>query len=80
MFPNKFDFLTNNDFHMGGSHFYPDDERLRYDLSFSKTINGKQLYGSIGFVGENLEIEHFYYQPPTEADALFPAKGLKRRG
>ena len=77
LFPKKFDFLTNSDFHMGGSHFYPDDETLRYDLSFSKTINGKQLYGSIGFVGENLEIEQFYYQPPTEADALFPAKVSK---
>ena len=34
LFPNQFDFLTNSDFHMGGSHFYPDDDTLRYDLSF----------------------------------------------
>ena len=43
----------------------------------TKTINGKQLYGNVGFVGENLEIEQFYYQPATEAEALFPAKVSK---
>ncbi|MER2089995.1 MAG: S-layer homology domain-containing protein [Sporosarcina sp.] len=77
VFPNQFNFLTSNDFHMSGSHIYPDDERVRYDLSFSKTIKGKQFHGNIGFVGEDLEIEQFYYQPPSEADALFPAKVSK---
>ena len=36
LFPNQFDFLTNSDFHMSSSHFYPDDDTLRYDLSFYK--------------------------------------------
>ena len=76
-FPNRFDFLTKSDFQMGGSHFYPNDDKLRYDLVFTKTINGKQLYGSVVFVGEELEIEQFYYQPSNEAEALFPAKTSK---
>ena len=73
----SFDFLTNSDFHMGGSHYYPNDDKLRYDLSFNKTINGKQLYGNVVFVGEKLEIEQFYYQPANAAEALFPAKTSK---
>ena len=77
LFPNRFDFLTNSDFQMGGSHFYPDDDKLRYDLMFTKTINGKRLYGNVVFVGEDLEIEQFYYQPSNEAEALFPAKTSK---
>lgn len=77
LFPKRFDFLTNSDFQMGGSHFYPDDDKLRYDLTFTKTVNGKRLYGNVVFVGENLEIEQFYYQPSNEAEALFPAKTSK---
>ncbi len=77
LFPNKFDFLTNSDFHMGSGHSYPDDDTLRYDLHFYKTINGKQIHGSVGFVGEGLEIERYSYQPAIEAEALFPAKVSK---
>ncbi|TQR18720.1 YcdB/YcdC domain-containing protein [Psychrobacillus soli] len=77
LFPKKFDFLTSSDFHMGGSHIYPDDDTVRYDLSFTKTIDGKRLYGSVGFVGEKLEIEQFYYQPTVEKESLFPAKVSK---
>ena len=77
LFPNQFDFLTNSDFHMSSGHFYPDDDKLRYDLSFSKVIKGKPFYGNVGFVGEDLEIEQFSYQPPSGADSLFPAKVSK---
>ncbi len=77
LFPNKFDFLTNSDFHMGSGHSYPDDDTLRYDLHFYKTINGKQIHGNVGFVGKDLDIERYSYQPPIEADALFPAKVSK---
>ncbi|MBO0586376.1 YcdB/YcdC domain-containing protein [Sporosarcina sp. E16_8] len=78
-FPKRFDFLTDSDFQVGGSHFFPDDKQLRHDLSFTKTINGKRLYGNVGFVGEDLEIEHFYYQPSNTAEALFPAKTSKEQ-
>ena len=77
MFPNQFDFLANSDFQMSSAHIYPDDETVRYDLHFTKTINGKRLYGNVGFVGEELEIEYFSYQPPNVKDALFPAKVSK---
>ncbi len=74
MFPNKFDFLTNNDFNMSRGHHYPSDDTIRYELSFYKTIQGKTIHGSIIFAGEKLEVEQFYYQPANLSDALFPAK------
>lgn len=77
LFPKKFDFLTNSDFHMGGAHIFPEDDTIRYDLSFTKTIDGKRIYGSVGFVGEKLEIDQFYYQPALEKESLFPAKVSK---
>ncbi|WP_391117642.1 YcdB/YcdC domain-containing protein [Psychrobacillus sp. L3] len=78
LFPKKFDFLSNSDFYMhSGGHFYTDDDTLRYNLSFHKTINGKQLNGSVTFVGEELDIEQFYFQPPVEKESLFPAKVSK---
>ena len=43
----------------------------------TKAIDGKRLYGSVGFVGEKLEIEQFYYQPAIEKESLFPAKVSK---
>ncbi|MDZ5473090.1 S-layer homology domain-containing protein [Bacillus sp. 31A1R] len=73
-FPNQFDFLTSNDFHMNSGHRFPEDDTVRYELSFHKTVQGKQIYGSVGFVGEKLEIENFYYDPVKTASALFPAK------
>lgn len=76
-FPNQFDFLTNNDFQMGSSHIYPDDATVRHDLMFTKVLDGNRIYGNVGFVGEDLAIEYFHYQPPTVTDALFPAKVSK---
>ncbi|GKV66957.1 MULTISPECIES: S-layer homology domain-containing protein [Sporosarcina] len=76
-FPTQFDFLKAGDFQMNSAHIYQDDETVRYDLHFTKIINGKRLSGNVGFVGEKLEIEYFYYQPATVTDALFPAKVSK---
>jgi len=77
LFPNQFNFLAESDFQLSNAHHYPDDERIRYDLSFQKMINGKDIYGSVTFVGDELEIESFYYTPVTTSDALFPAKVSK---
>ncbi|QFG00359.1 hypothetical protein PB01_16945 [Psychrobacillus glaciei] len=79
LFPKKFDFLSNNDFYMNsGGRYYPDDDgALRYNLSFHKTVNGKQVSGGVTFVGEELDIDQFYYQPPVEKESLFPAKVSK---
>lgn len=77
LFPGQFTFLSERDFQMSGGHMYPDDDTVRYQLHFSKTIDGKQIHGNIGFIGEALEVEHFSYQPPNVSDALFPAKVSK---
>lgn len=77
LFPNQFDFLSSNDFHMSNAHYYSDDERIRYDLSFHKTVKGRDVYGSFVFVGDDLELEHFYFEPLNTTDALFPAKVSK---
>ena len=74
LFPKKFDFLKSSDFQMNTGHSYPDVETVRYELYFNKSIDGKRYSGSIGFLGEDLEVESFYYQPPNSTDALFPAK------
>ena len=77
LFPNQFDFLSNSDFQVSSAHIYPEDEMIRHNLYFTKTIDGKRISGNVGFVGEELEIEHFSYQPPNVTDALFPAKVSK---
>lgn len=77
LFPNQFDYLKSSDFQMGSGLYYPEDETLRYELSFTKLVGGKRIYGSVGFVGESLEIEQFNYQPANVAEALFPPKVSK---
>ncbi|KGR77737.1 YcdB/YcdC domain-containing protein [Ureibacillus manganicus] len=77
VFPNQFDFLKESDFTLSNAHHYPEDERIRYDLSFQKLLNGKDVYGSVTFVGDTLDIESFYYSPVTTADSLFPPKVSK---
>ncbi|MFJ5622899.1 YcdB/YcdC domain-containing protein [Peribacillus loiseleuriae] len=78
-FPNQFNFLSDSDFNMGSGHHFPDDDTIRFDLSFHKNVNGKQVYGSVSFVGDKLEIGNFYYQPANAVDALFPAKLTKEK-
>jgi Zn-dependent metalloprotease len=78
LFP-QFNNLKDSEFRMGSGHQYPEDDSIRYELSFHKTVNGKQVYGSVGFVGEKLEIERFYFEPTHSVDALFPAKVTKEK-
>lgn len=75
-FPGIFDFVNASDFHMS-SYNYPEDEATRYHLFFNKLQNGKDINGSIGFYGEDSEIESFSYEPISTPDALFPAKVSK---
>ncbi len=77
IFPKQFDFLSNSDFQLGNAHHYSDDDRIRYNLNFHKTVKGKDVYGNVTFVGDDLEIENFYYEPLNTTDALFPAKVSK---
>lgn len=74
LFPEEFKFVADNEFNSGGGHFFRDDTTVRYDLNFNKTVNGKDVYGGFTFKGEDLELEHFYYQPANIAEALYPAK------
>lgn len=79
LFPSQFDFLTTKDFSMNSGYQYFDDDTIRYNISFYKVINRKPIYGSIGFVGKDLEIENFYYQPSDVTGSLFPAKNSKEQ-
>ncbi len=76
LFPGKFDYLNNSDFYMhNGYRYYDDeDETIRYSLSFHKEVKGQMISGDIGFIGEDLKVEHFYYSPGNEAEASFPPK------
>lgn len=74
LFPEEFKFVADNEFNSGGGHFFRDDTTVRYDLNFHKTVNGKDVYGGFTFKGEDLELEHFYYQPANIAEAVYPAK------
>lgn len=73
--PAVFRTYTNNDFQMSMmSYHYQDDETTRYELMFNKTVNKQMVSGSVTFVGEQLEIEGYYYYPTNTKDALFPGK------
>ncbi|WP_449445705.1 YcdB/YcdC domain-containing protein [Ureibacillus acetophenoni] len=77
LFPKQFDFLSDSDFQLSNAHHYPEDNRIRYDLSFQKTVQGKDVFGNVTFVGNDLDIESYYYNPITTSEALFPAKVSK---
>ena len=77
LFPNEFSNVTEKDFRMGTGYSRPNDSTVRYELSFSKSIENQHEYGSFVFVGETLELEQFHYQPINSKDVLFPAKYSK---
>ena len=76
-FPGVFDFVNTSDFQMSTHEDHPGGETIRYHLFFTKMQNGKDIHGSIGFSGEDLDIESFSYEPVSTPDALFPAKVSK---
>ncbi|MCM3762183.1 hypothetical protein M3212_15530 [Alkalihalobacillus oceani] len=80
LFPGTFDFLSASDFEMGSGFRYggEDEDVVRYMLDFYKEMgNGKFVYGNALFVGEDLHIEQFNYQPADVTDALFPGQVTK---
>ena len=74
LFPDEFNFLTDNDFKVGGGHYYSDDKVIRHELYFDKFVNGKNIYGNFTLKGDDLELENFHYTPADLTEALFPAK------
>ena len=77
LFPNEFTDVAEKDFQMGTGYWYPNEDTVRYELSFSKSIDSNYVYGSFTFIDETLELEHFYYQGKNSKDAFFPAKYSK---
>ncbi|WP_096199725.1 YcdB/YcdC domain-containing protein [Bacillus sp. FJAT-45350] len=76
LFPNKFDILTESDFHMDHHRYYgyDDDDTIRYNLHYNKRVGDNYVHGQFEFVGEDLEIQHMYTQPFDDKGALFPPK------
>lgn len=77
LFPNEFTDVAEKDFQMGTGYWYPNEDTVRYELSFSKNIDNQYVHGYFTFVDETLELEHFYYQGKNSKDAFFPAKYSK---
>lgn len=76
LFPGTFDFVSINDFHLQPSHRFPEDldHVVRHSLYFSKEVSGNYVHGNFEFIGEDLDLQHFYYRPHNVEDALFPPK------
>ncbi|GLC90229.1 YcdB/YcdC domain-containing protein [Lysinibacillus piscis] len=74
LFPEKFDFLTDDDFYTGRGHYYTDDKTIRYELGFNKSVDGKEAHGNFTFKGDKLELENFYYRPLAGEEAIYPLK------
>lgn len=76
LFSGAFDFVSSNDFHLQPSHRFPDDrdDVVRHSLYFSKEVSGNYVHGNFEFIGEDLDLQHFYYRPHNVEDALFPPK------
>ncbi|MGY4688531.1 YcdB/YcdC domain-containing protein [Salibacterium sp. K-3] len=76
LFPSRFDSLENSDFRM--SHLRgpgSEEDVLTHHLRFDKeTADGKRVYGSVRFIGEELQLQSFNYQPGNVQDALYPAE------
>ena len=78
LFPNEFTDVAEKDFYMGTGYTHPKESTVRYEIGFSKNIDNRHVYGSFTFVGETLELEQYYYYPPTNSkDVFFPAKYSK---
>ncbi|SFM28531.1 YcdB/YcdC domain-containing protein [Salibacterium qingdaonense] len=76
LFPSRFDSLENSDFRM--SHLRgpgSEEDVLTHHLSFDReTTDGKRVYGNVRFIGEELQLQSFTYQPGNVQDALYPAE------
>lgn len=75
-FPGIFDSIKPSEFYLH-SFNYPNEKASRHSMSFHKQEKGKDISGSIGFYGDNYEIESFQYDPVATADSLFPGKVSK---
>lgn len=80
LFPNQFNFVSKNDFHVSFNPNSLGDKTGAYSLDFFKEIGGgKQINGHFEFAGEDLALVSFYYEPADKKDALFPPKVTKEQ-
>lgn len=76
LFPDKFDFIQDDEFEMRVHHYDPEEGRKEYSLDFSKQMNQDYVHAQFSF-NENLELQSFYYRPATTKEALFPPEVTK---
>ncbi|WP_158738156.1 S-layer homology domain-containing protein [Alteribacillus sp. YIM 98480] len=73
LFPGQFDFLEEQDFQMNNHHMIGwEDETIRHSLLFNKREGDQHISGSVEFVGDDLELHNFHYQPKDIKGALYP--------
>ncbi|MBU8905944.1 YcdB/YcdC domain-containing protein [Desertibacillus haloalkaliphilus] len=74
LFPGKFDFLDNRDFHMNNHHIigWEEEDTIRHSLYFNKQVGGNYIHGNVDFVGEDLTLQSYHYQPEDVKGALYP--------
>ena len=78
LFPNEFKDVAEKDFRMGTGYWYPNEDTVRYELSFSKSIDNHYVHGTFTFVNKTLELEQFYYQGKNSKDA-FSQQNIQKR-
>ncbi|SDH26361.1 S-layer homology domain-containing protein [Alteribacillus persepolensis] len=73
LFPDKFDFLSEQDFRMNNHHIIGvDDDVVRHSLHFNKQVGNDHINGTVEFIGDDLQLHNFHYQPEDTAGALYP--------
>ena len=78
LFPNEFTDVAEKDFQMGTGYWYPNEDTVRYELSFSKSTDNHYVYGYFTFIDETLELENFYYEGKKSNDA-FSQQNIQKR-
>ncbi|MBM7571485.1 PepSY1/2 domain-containing protein [Aquibacillus albus] len=76
IFPEKFGSASEEDFRLEFTPYYPEEEQdiERFRVSYFPRSTNNPTHASFEFVGEDLELSHFYYNPENRSDALFPPK------
>ncbi|WP_017755151.1 PepSY1/2 domain-containing protein [Calidifontibacillus oryziterrae] len=79
MFPNKFDFVADQDFRLNLHPYMPGNEEEVYNLHFFQDVgNGKYVNGNFEFIGKDLKLVSYHYSPEDVSSALYPPKVSKQ--
>lgn len=78
LFPEKFNFVADQDFRVDFHPYGIDENTQVYNLHFFKEIgNGKYIDGNFGFAGKDLALVSYNYSPQDLSDAIYPPKVSK---